>query len=63
MALTQCPECGGKLSDSAEVCPHCGFRLKPAPPLLPMFAWDRPRFIAWGIVMAIVVAIIYVNTH
>ena len=24
MALIQCPECGGKLSDKADFCPHCG---------------------------------------
>tara|TARA_Y100000310_G_C20677507_1_gene813944 strand:+ start:1509 stop:1694 length:186 start_codon:yes stop_codon:yes gene_type:complete len=24
MALVECPECGGAVSDSAEFCPHCG---------------------------------------
>lgn len=24
MALTQCPDCGGKLSTEAAACPHCG---------------------------------------
>ena len=24
MAITSCPECGGKVSDKAVVCPHCG---------------------------------------
>jgi len=24
MALTSCPDCGGKVSDKAVVCPHCG---------------------------------------
>lgn len=28
MALTACPECGGKVSGRAEACPHCGFRLR-----------------------------------
>ena len=27
MALIQCPECEGKVSDQAPVCPHCGFPL------------------------------------
>ncbi len=28
MALIQCPECGGKVSDKADVCIHCGYPLK-----------------------------------
>lgn len=24
MALVECPECGGEVSDAAESCPHCG---------------------------------------
>ena len=24
MALLECPECGGKVSDNATICPHCG---------------------------------------
>ena len=24
MALTECAECGGKVSDKAASCPHCG---------------------------------------
>jgi len=24
MAIRQCKECGGKVSDSARACPHCG---------------------------------------
>ena len=27
MALIQCPECGGKMSDTLDVCPHCGYPL------------------------------------
>lgn len=27
MALTQCPECAGKVSDKAVSCPHCGYPL------------------------------------
>lgn len=25
MAMMKCPECGGNVSDKAEVCPHCGY--------------------------------------
>lgn len=25
MALLNCPECNGKVSDKAEICPHCGY--------------------------------------
>lgn len=29
MALTECPECRGKVSESALTCPHCGFPVAP----------------------------------
>lgn len=28
MALTECKECGGKVSTEADSCPHCGYREK-----------------------------------
>ena len=28
MALTRCPECRIKISESAQFCPHCGFSFK-----------------------------------
>lgn len=28
MALVNCPECGGSVSDEAKICPHCGYDLK-----------------------------------
>ena len=28
MALTQCPECSGQISDRAIICPHCGFPVR-----------------------------------
>lgn len=31
MALIKCPECGGNVSDKAEVCIHCGYVLKEKP--------------------------------
>jgi len=32
MALTECVECGGKVSTRAEVCPHCGCPVEPPTP-------------------------------
>ena len=29
MALIKCPECGGKVSDTAPACPHCGYLFRP----------------------------------
>lgn len=31
MALINCPECGGMVSDAAVSCPHCGYPLKKEP--------------------------------
>ena len=31
MALIQCPECSGQVSDRASSCPHCGFPLSTSP--------------------------------
>ena len=28
MALIQCPECSGQISDKAIICPHCGFPVR-----------------------------------
>jgi len=28
MALIECPECGGKVSDKAPACIHCGYPLQ-----------------------------------
>ena len=28
MALMQCPECSGQISDRAIICPHCGFPVR-----------------------------------
>ena len=30
MALMNCPECGGQVSDKAGSCPHCGCPMAPA---------------------------------
>ena len=30
MALTECPECGARISEKAAVCPKCGYPMKPA---------------------------------
>lgn len=29
MAMIQCPECDGKISEHATTCPHCGYPIKP----------------------------------
>lgn len=29
MAIIRCPECGGNVSDTCDVCIHCGYSLKP----------------------------------
>lgn len=31
MALINCPECSGQVSDKAKVCPHCGYELVALP--------------------------------
>ncbi len=31
MALTNCPECSKKISDTVERCPHCGMKIKSSP--------------------------------
>ena len=28
MALMNCPECGGQVSDKAHACPHCGYPIQ-----------------------------------
>ena len=35
MALMQCPECGGQVSDQAAACPHCGYIIRKAAPVTP----------------------------
>lgn len=57
MAIIQCPECGGKVSDAASACPHCGYPLvptarpdphRPAPTRsAPAAAPGRRGFTAW----------------
>lgn len=36
--IRQCPECFGKVSDSATHCPHCGYKLRKYP-LGSLFSW------------------------
>ena len=40
MALIDCPECGGQVSDNAVTCPHCGFPINKENPLRPRPAKD-----------------------
>lgn len=46
MAIIQCPECGGQLSDSAKCCPHCGFK--------------RKKEVGIGTVIVILIAVFFV---
>lgn len=46
MAIIQCPECGGQISDSAKCCPHCGFK--------------RKREVGIGTVIVILIAVFFV---
>jgi len=48
MALTECVECGGKLSTRAEVCPHCGCPVEPPTPQIncPDCGEDFPETLA-----------------
>ncbi|HEX7050222.1 MAG TPA: hypothetical protein VF188_08485 [Longimicrobiales bacterium] len=41
MALTECPECRGMVSDRAVACPHCGFPFRPDWRELAAVAWRR----------------------
>ena len=43
MALINCKECKGKVSDKALMCPHCGFGMSPTlENLLAANEQDRP---------------------
>lgn len=39
MAVTNCPECGGKVSDQAMSCPHCGVSLSHCPKCGGVIKW------------------------
>jgi uncharacterized membrane protein YhaH (DUF805 family) len=47
MALSECPECGGNVSDLAAACPHCGYPTSttsgnpPPPPVVETIPWDE----------------------
>uniref|UniRef100_UPI0022E37EEB tyrosine-type recombinase/integrase n=1 Tax=Enterocloster aldenensis TaxID=358742 RepID=UPI0022E37EEB len=43
MALIQCPECEGKVSDRASSCPHCGFPLSTTAATAPVPKRGRPK--------------------
>lgn len=60
MALTKCPECKGKVSDTALTCPHCGYDLNQ-----PEKAESQPpkgsegkykRFIGYMLIVLLVIA-------
>ena len=48
MALTECPDCQGKVSSLAPTCPHCGYPLGGTPSIYwPDSAWGRTLLLAW----------------
>lgn len=51
MSMTNCPECGKVISDTATTCPNCGYVLKKKKP-----AWIIVLAIIMGIVAIIVLA-------
>lgn len=61
MALSECPECGGKISTLAAVCPHCGFPVSGAAVEVPLrprgpSRWTDPGF--WVILVGLAAVII-----
>ena len=69
MALTPCPECGHSVSTRAKSCPSCGYpfmETRQAPPIIQERDWDRePQqqsgITFWGVVGAVIIAIILVS--
>lgn len=49
MAVTICPECGGKASNTLSACPHCGFRLNTQSSLPPPVAQDTTHATSHGV--------------
>jgi hypothetical protein len=41
LAMTECPECAGLVSDAAGTCPHCGFPTRPRTGSVPVIAWHH----------------------
>ncbi|WP_083769498.1 zinc ribbon domain-containing protein [Salisediminibacterium selenitireducens] len=67
MALTPCPECGHSVSTRAKSCPNCGYpfmETRQAPPIIqePHHEPERESGIGfWGVVGAVVIAILLVS--
>ena len=65
MGLTQCPDCGEKVSTEATACPHCGrpgkpAKVKPAPPTKPQKRSSRGwLWMLLGVVVLIVLGQLY----
>jgi hypothetical protein len=57
VALTQCPDCGGKLSTDAEKCPHCGRPSRARQPATPAAKPIGCGTVAVLLVVVVVVAI------
>lgn len=50
MALVECPECDGQVSDSAVACPHCGYLLREAG--VHVKSGGFPTWLAWALGVA-----------
>ena len=57
MALTQCPDCGGKLSTAAPSCPHCGECVNTDKQLPSL--WTDP--LLWALVVCLAIAMQFGN--
>jgi len=58
MALTQCKECGNKVSKKAEACPHCGAPVKPT-----RYGSGILFLLVLGIVIVVLVAGLTPDSH
>lgn len=60
MALQKCPECNHNVSTEAESCPHCGYPIRAKK----ISVTEPPKQVGltfWGVVGAIIVAIILIS--
>ena len=58
--LGKCPDCGGKLSDTAKRCFRCGYDTGTRGVDLPQKASDREIFAFWGCGMFVLVGSVFV---
>ncbi|WP_197063063.1 zinc ribbon domain-containing protein [Pontibacillus marinus] len=61
MSLIKCPACDNQVSTQAKSCPQCGHPLKPTPSTPPPQSKESQGLGFWGVVGAVVVAIIILS--